>query len=76
MGRYSDALLAILAAVPVIIAFKFAVAVLFGATHLLFGVPRLPMYLPSLIDWIVPVNRGADDLPVDTAANIAYHQIG
>ena len=57
MGKVGDALYLLLIAVPFLIVIKFAVTVVFGATNILFGMPRLPMYLPSLVDWLLPVDR-------------------
>ena len=67
MGKVGTLLYTLLAAIPVALAVKFILTVLFAATNLLIGVPRLPIYLPSLVDWLLPGDRIAND-GVDYAA--------
>ena len=68
MGKVGTLLYTLLAAIPVALAVKFILTVLFAATNLLIGVPRLPIYLPSLVDWLLPGDRIAANDGVDYAA--------
>ena len=65
-GRVSRVLWAALASVPLLIGFKFAATVLLTASAMLVGWPAVynhaPVYLWSLVDWLLPVARGPTDL--------------